>query len=158
MGPQGLERIVTQAAERNHVDPELVRAVITTESNWNSFAVSSTGAQGLMQLIPGTARLMGVGNAFDPAQNVDGGVRYLRMLLERYNGDLSKALAAYNAGPGAVDRFGGVPKIRETQDYVRKVTSSYYAPNSDRQAHVMETVNPIYRTTDSSGRFVFTNE
>lgn len=155
---EALDRIVLQTAERNHVDPALVRAVISTESNWNSSAVSSKGALGLMQLVPDTARQMGVGNAFDPAQNVDGGVRYLRMLLERYNGDLSKALAAYNAGPGAVDRFGGVPNFRETRDYVRKVTDTYYRPGSDRAAHALQASVSIYRTTDASGHLVFTNE
>jgi len=155
---QALDRIVLESAQKNHVDPELVRAVISTESNWNSAAVSSKGALGLMQLVPGTARLMGVGDAFDPAQNVDGGVRYLRMLLERYNGDLNKALAAYNAGPGAVDRFGGVPDFPETRDYVRKVTSTYYRPSSNRLAHAMEIPDPIYRSVDAGGRLVFTNE
>lgn len=155
---EALDRIVLQTAQKNHVDPALVRAVISTESNWNSSAVSSKGALGLMQLIPDTARQMGVGNAFDPAQNVDGGVRYLRMLLERYNGDLNKALAAYNAGPGAVDRFGGVPNFRETRDYVRKVTDNYYRPGSDHAAHALEAAVSIYRTTDASGHLVFTNE
>jgi soluble lytic murein transglycosylase-like protein len=149
---------VQQTAQNNHLDPALVRAVISTESNWDTGAVSSKGAMGLMQLVPGTARLMGVSDIFDPAQNVDGGVRYLRMLLERYNGDLDKALAAYNAGPGAVDRFGGVPNIRETRDYVRKVTSTYYRPGSDREPRAMEIPEPIYRSMDSSGRLVFTNE
>lgn len=156
--PQELDKIVMDAAQKHHVDPELIRAVITTESSWNSAAVSSKGAEGLMQLVPGTAKQMGVGNVFDPAQNVDGGVRYLRMLLERYNGDLDKALAAYNAGPGAVDRFGGVPNFRETRDYVRKVTSTYYASGTDRQASVLEVSQPIYRTTDGNGRLIFTNE
>jgi soluble lytic murein transglycosylase-like protein len=155
---EALDRIVLQTAQKNHVDPALVRAVISTESNWNSSAVSSKGALGLMQLIPDTARQMGVGNAFDPAQNVDGGVRYLRMLLERYNGDLSKALAAYNAGPGAVDRFGGVPNFRETRDYVRKVTDNYYRPGSAHAAHALEAAVSIYRSTDASGHLVFTNE
>ena len=113
-----------KTAEKHHVDPNLVRAVISTESNWNASAVSRKGALGLMQLIPGTAQRLGVGNAFDPAQNVDAGVRYLGMLLERYNGDLNKTLAAYNAGPGAVDRFGGVPNFRETRNYVEKVTAT----------------------------------
>jgi soluble lytic murein transglycosylase-like protein len=155
---EALDRIVLQTAQKNHVDPALVRAVISTESNWNSSAVSSKGALGLMQLIPDTARQMGVGNAFDPAQNVDGGVRYLRMLLERYNGDLSKALAAYNAGPGAVDRFGGVPNFRETRAYVRKVTDTYYRPGSAHAAHALEAAVSIYRSTDASGHLVFTNE
>ncbi len=155
---EALDRIVLQTAQKNHVDPALVRAVISTESNWNSSAVSSKGALGLMQLIPDTARQMGVGNAFDPAQNVDGGVRYLHMLLERYNGDLSKALAAYNAGPGAVDRFGGVPNFRETRDYVRKVTDNYYRPGSAHAAHALEAAVSIYRSTDASGHLVFTNE
>ena len=109
--PAALNQLVQQSAEKNHVDPALVRAVISTESNWNSSAVSPKGALGLMQLIPGTAERLGVGNAFDPAQNVDAGTRYLSMLLQRYHGDLSSALAAYNAGPAAVDRFGGVPNF-----------------------------------------------
>jgi soluble lytic murein transglycosylase-like protein len=123
--PAELDSLVQQTAEKHHVDPNLVRAVISTESNWNASAVSSKGAKGLMQLVPETAQKLGVGNAFDPAQNVDGGVRYLGMLLERYNGDLNKALAAYNAGPGLVDRLGGVPNLRETRDYVKKVKATY---------------------------------
>jgi soluble lytic murein transglycosylase-like protein len=141
--PEVLDRVVQQSAEKHHVDPALVRAVISTESNWNSAAVSRKGALGLMQLIPETAQRLGVANVFDPAQNVDAGVRYLGMLLERYNGDLNKALAAYNAGPGIVDRFGGVPNFR---------------PGSDRQPRALEDAQPIYRTTESDGRIIFTNE
>jgi soluble lytic murein transglycosylase-like protein len=148
-----LDQLVQQSAEKHHVDPALVRAVISTESNWNARAVSPKGALGLMQLIPGTAQRFGVGNAFDPAQNVDAGVQYLGMLLERYNGDLSKALAAYNAGPGIVDRFGGVPNFRETRNYVQKVTATYFRPGSERQVRV-----PIYRALESDGRVVFRNE
>jgi soluble lytic murein transglycosylase-like protein len=159
--PTALDQVVQRSAEKNHVDPALVRAVITTESNWNTSAVSSKGALGLMQLIPGTAQRLGVGNAFDPAQNVDAGTRYLHMMLERYNGDVSKALAAYNAGPGAVDRFGGVPNYRETQNYVQKVTSTYFRPGSQRQPRAFDAAFaplPIYRATDASGRVVFVNE
>ena len=123
--PQELDQLVQKTAEKHRVDPRLVRAVIATESNWNATAVSRKGAQGLMQLIPDTAQQLGVADAFDPAQNVDGGVRYLASMLDRYNGDLPKALAAYNAGPGAVDRSGGVPQITETRNYVQKVTSAY---------------------------------
>lgn len=148
-----LDTLVQETAEKHNVDPKLVRAVISTESNWNPSAVSSKGALGLMQLIPGTAQQLGVGNAFDPAQNVDAGVRYLGMLLERYNGDLSKALAAYNAGPGIVDRFGGVPNIPETRSYVRKVTSTYFGPGSERRSPPA-----IYRAVQADGRVVFTNE
>ncbi len=127
-----IEEMIREVSARYNVDPALVRAVIQTESNWNSSAVSRKGALGLMQLVPGTAQQLGVNNAFDPKQNLDGGVRYLHMLLERYNGDLDKALAAYNAGPGAVDRAGGIPQYRETREYVQKVTDSYFRPGSDR--------------------------
>jgi len=161
--PVELDTLVQKTAEKHHVDPDLVRAVIRTESNWNTSAVSRKGALGLMQLIPGTAQRLGVGNAFDPAQNVDAGVRYLGMLLERYNGDLNKALAAYNAGPGAVDRFGGVPNFPETRSYVQKVTSTYYAPSPIALGlvaprFVPPAPPPIYRTVAADGRVVFTNE
>ena len=156
--PIELDNLVQKTADKHHVDAKLVRAVISTESNWNASAVSRKGALGLMQLIPTTAQRLGVGNAFDPAQNVDAGVRYLGMLLQRYNGDLKLALAAYNAGPSIVDRFGGVPNYRETRNYVDKVTSTYFRPGSDRHSYAYSAAKPIYRTTDADGRVVFTNE
>jgi len=107
--PDRLDRIVREAAERHQVDPALVKAVISTESGWNPQAVSRKGAVGLMQLIPETAQRFGVGNPYDPAQNVEAGTTYLKTLLDRYDGDLNKSLAAYNAGEHAVDRSGGVP-------------------------------------------------
>lgn len=153
-----IEDMIREVSARYRVDPALVRAVIETESHWNSGAVSRKGAQGLMQLVPGTAQELGVHNAFDPKQNLDGGVRYLRTLLERYNGDLDRALAAYNAGPHAVDRAGGVPQFRETRDYVHKVTDSYFRPGSDRLPRAFDAPRPIYREVDTDGRVVFTNE
>ena len=153
-----IDEMIREVSARYRVDPALVRSVIETESNWNSTAVSNKGALGLMQLIPGTAQQLGVNNALDPRQNLDGGVRYLHGLLERYNGDLDKALAAYNAGPGAVDRAGGVPRYRETREYVQKVTDSYFRPGSNRLAHVYDAPRPIYRMVDQDGRVVFTNE
>lgn len=155
---QKIEDMIREVSVRYRVDPALVRAVIQTESNWNSTAVSRKGARGLMQLGPGTAQELGVNNAFDPKQNLDGGVRYLRSLLERYNGDLDRALAAYNAGPHAVDRAGGIPQYRETRDYVQKVTDSYFRPGSDRLPRAFDGRRPIYRTVDASGRVIFTNE
>ena len=148
---EGLERMVQETAERHRVDPALVRAVIETESGWNPSAVSRKGAGGLMQLVPGTAQRFGVVNVFDPKENLEGGVRYLRALLERYNGDLDRSLAAYNAGEHAVDRAGGVPNYPETRHYVRKITDSYFRPGSGRP-------RSIYRATDERGRLVFTNE
>ena len=153
-----IEQMIREVSARYRVDPALVRAVMQTESNWNSSAVSRKGALGLMQLVPRTAQQLGVNNAFDAKQNLDGGVHYLHMLLERYNGDLDRALAAYNAGPGAVDRAGGIPRYRETRDYVQKVTDSYFRPGSDRLPRAFEERRPIYRTVEADGRVVFTNE
>jgi soluble lytic murein transglycosylase-like protein len=158
LGADVLHQLVQETAHKHNVDPALVSAVISTESNWNTSAISRRGAQGLMQLIPETAQHLGVYNPFDPTQNVEAGVRYLSSLLERYNGDLPKALAAYNAGPAAVDRWRGVPDYRETREYVRKVTSSYFQPGSDRHLPWRAAARPIYRTTRDDGRIVFTNE
>jgi soluble lytic murein transglycosylase-like protein len=157
--PDHLEKIVREAAERHKVDPALVKAVISTESGWNTHAISRRGAVGLMQLIPETAQRYGVGNPFDPVQNVEGGTSYLRSLLDRYNGDLVKSLAAYNAGEHAVDLSGGVPALRETQRYVQKVTDAYFRPGSDRdQALWSPPKSPLRQEVDSKGRLVYTNE
>jgi Transglycosylase SLT domain len=127
-----LEELVQSAAARHGVNPNLVRAVIETESGGNPSAVSRKGAVGLMQLMPTTALELGVKNMYSAAENLEAGVRYLHTLLDRYNGDLDRALAAYNAGAGAVDRAGGVPKYRETREYVKKVTSNYLAADAGR--------------------------
>ena len=142
-----LDRIVRDAAARHQVDPALVKAVISTESGWNPQAVSRKGAVGLMQLIPGTAQRFGVGNPYDPAQNVEGGTTYLKALLDRYNGDLSKSLAAYNAGEHAVDANRGVPPYWETQRYVQKVQDAYFRPGSGRDSTLWTPPrNPVRRT------------
>jgi soluble lytic murein transglycosylase-like protein len=120
-----LSQVVNEASGRYRLDPDLVNSVIQAESAFNARAVSPKGARGLMQLMPGTASQLGVPNAFDPQANVDGGTRYLRELLERYNFDLVKALAAYNAGPQRVERFGGVPPYRETRAYVAKIVRDF---------------------------------
>jgi soluble lytic murein transglycosylase-like protein len=122
---QEVDAAIDQAAARHNVDPNLVRSVIKVESNFNPNAVSRKGAMGLMQLMPSTARSLNVSNPFDPAQNVDAGVRHLKSLLESYGGDLRLSLAAYNAGSGAVARSAGVPRFRETQNYVRRITDLY---------------------------------
>ena len=112
---------VRAAARQHGVDEAIVRAIIHAESAFNPNALSRVGAQGLMQLMPGTAREVGVSNAFDPVQNIGGGVRYLAMLLKRFNGDLTLAAAGYNAGPGAVAKYKGVPPFTETRRYVERV-------------------------------------
>jgi soluble lytic murein transglycosylase-like protein len=124
--PDEIDAAITMAAARHNVDPNLVRAVVKVESNFNSNAVSRKGAMGLMQLMPSTARELKVKNPFDPEQNVDAGVRHLKQLLENYGGDVNLTLAAYNAGSGAVARSAGVPRFAETQNYVRRITNLYY--------------------------------
>lgn len=120
-----IEQLVQTNAANWQVDPALVRAVMANESSFNPNATSPTGAQGLMQLMPETAASLGVTDAYDPQQNVAGGTRYLRGLLDRFGGDVTRAVAAYNAGPGAVEKHGGIPPYAETQAYVRNVLDSY---------------------------------
>jgi hypothetical protein len=114
---------ITRAAERHNLDPELIRALIRAESDFRPDAVSHAGAMGLMQLMPGTAAHLGVTDPFDIAQNIDGGSRYLRRMLDMFDGNTSLALAAYNAGAGAVQRHGGIPPFAETQQFVPRVQS-----------------------------------
>ncbi|PYT52251.1 MAG: lytic transglycosylase [Acidobacteria bacterium] len=151
MDRDGTEKLVREAADRHHVDPALVRAVIQTESNWNPKAYSHKGAGGLMQL-------NGAYDVFNPQQNVDAGVKYLKTLLERYNGNLDLALAAYNAGEGAVDRAHGVPAFRETRSYVQKVQDAYFRPGSGRLADAFVNPHAIHKDLTSDGRTIFTND
>jgi hypothetical protein len=123
--PVDLNQVVSSAGAQYKLDPDLLNSVIHAESGFNVRARSPKGAQGLMQLMPSTANALGVNNAFDPAQNVDGGSKYLRELLERYNFDLVKALAAYNAGPQRVEQYHGVPPFRETRAYVARIIKEY---------------------------------
>lgn len=124
--PSEYDHLINQAASNHSLDPRLVKAVALVESGFNPKAVSPKGARGLMQLMPATASRNGVSNVHDPAQNIAGGTRYLSHLLNLFDGNLEKSLAAYNAGEGAVARYGGIPPYVETRDYVRKALTAYY--------------------------------
>lgn len=120
--------LIREAAQKYHVREDLVRGVVQAESAFDQFAVSSVGAQGLMQLMPALSKELGVTDPFDPRQNIMAGTRYLAQLLEMHNGNIPLALASYNAGPGAVDRYNGIPPFRETRQYVKQITSGLNEP------------------------------
>jgi len=154
--------IIHEKASLYDLDPSLIKAVIKTESNWNSRAVSRKGAMGLMQLMPATAIDMNVQNPYDPEENIEGGTKYLRYLLERFNGDLTLALAAYNAGPKTVEKFGYVPPITETKHYVSKVLSLYNGQTilpsaTSESGKSKKKYEPIYKVLLDDGSLLFTN-
>jgi soluble lytic murein transglycosylase-like protein len=160
-----LHDLIDQIASEQGVESHLVHSVIRAESNYNPVAVSPKGAQGIMQLIPSTARRFGVANAFDPSENIRGGVRYLRFLLDYYQGDYPKTIAAYNAGEAAVDKYNGIPPYAETQNYVYQVAKNLKASRqtaakpvtvmAQQNAVDPETPKPIQTSTGSDGRVYY---
>jgi soluble lytic murein transglycosylase-like protein len=149
-----IDRYINEASARHHVDPNLVRALVKVESNFNPHAVSSKGAMGLMQLMPATARMYELRNPFDAAQNVDAGVRHLKGLLQNFRGDVSLSLAAYNAGQGAVERTGGIPPYTETRNYVKRITNLM---GSSSAVGLSSLSIPIHVSRDERGGLVFSN-
>src|SRR5262245_55968628 len=159
--PSSLSNLVDTISSNHGVDPALVRALIKTESNFNRFAVSNKGALGLMQLIPSTGRRYGVRDFFDPQQNIDGGVRHLKFLLQKFNGNLDLSLAAYNAGENLVERLGRIPSIPETANYVRKIRAIYKLKSTSVAASPVQVQAPpaastpeppkIFKTVDARG-------
>jgi soluble lytic murein transglycosylase-like protein len=154
---EAVDDAIETAARKHNVDPNLVRAIIKVESGGNPSAVSRKGAMGLMQLMPATARELKVSNPFDPAQNVDAGVRHLKGLLDNFRGDLNLTLAAYNAGEGAVLRNGGVPPYSETRSYVRRITSLYGRGGSIALGLTAPLSAPIHVSRDERGVLKITN-
>ncbi|HEV7681663.1 MAG TPA: lytic transglycosylase domain-containing protein [Pyrinomonadaceae bacterium] len=146
-GDCDLDWIIFRAGEKSGVDPRFIHAVIQQESQYNAKAVSPVGAQGLMQMMPATAERFGLQDPFDPAANVEAGTKYLKWLLDRFNGDVSLALAGYNAGEGSVDKYQGVPPYSETQNYVKKIVSNYG-----------KTYHPVLTPDDAKLAFHLTNE
>jgi soluble lytic murein transglycosylase-like protein len=157
MSQGDIDAAIDMAAARHNVDPNLVRAVVKVESNFNPNAVSRKGAMGLMQLMPSTARQLKVRNPFDPEQNVDAGVRHLKQLLESYGGDVNLTLAAYNAGSGAVARSAGIPHFAETQNYVRRITNLYYGGFNVGASSGMPSRDPVRVQRDARGVLYISN-
>src|SRR5262245_17350723 len=154
-----IHALIDSIASNHGVDPALVKAIVKTESNFDRWAVSSKGALGLMQLIPDTGARFGVRDFFDPSQNIEGGVRYMKFLLEKFKGNIDLSLAAYNAGENLVERLGRIPSIPETRDYVRKVRLNY-GKSSPRLAPAGASAKEdqqIFRTVDERGVVHFSN-
>lgn len=150
-----LERIVEEKCKLYGVDAKLIKEMIRMESGWNVNAISPKGAMGIMQLMPATAILMGVKNPFDPQENIDGGIRYMKYLLDRFGGDISLALAAYNAGPNLVASVGRIPNIPETRNYVNIISLRYYGKNQPSTPYVRSV--PIKAVVMSDGTVLYTN-
>lgn len=153
-GKNAYDHIIRQAAQTHGVSEGLIKAVMHTESGFNSNARSPVGAQGLMQLMPATARRFNVSNAYDPQQNIFGGAKYLGWLIKRFNGNTSLALAAYNAGEGNVAKYGGIPPFRETQDYVRRVTSRYSNLYAGGISSANNNTNALVSESASQGQLI----
>ena len=158
-GTRAFTHVIRAASERHGVDVRLVEAIVQTESAGNPTAISPKGARGLMQLMPERAAELGVRDSFDPAQNVDGGVRHMRDLLQRFGGDVTLALAAYNAGEAAVRAYGGIPPYAETREYVRRVRALYEGAGRLLSGSVSMVTTPqrVYRAVAEDGTLTFTN-
>jgi len=153
-----LEKIVEEKSNLYGVDSKLIKEIIKEESNWNINAVSPKGAMGIMQLMPSTALLLGVKNPFDPVENIDGGIRYMKYLLDKFNGNINLALAAYNAGPNLVESLGRIPNIQETLNYVRRISLRYngFLPAQSETAKIRKSL-PIKVIILSDGTVIYTN-
>jgi hypothetical protein len=154
---QSYDPLIEKYAVENQLDPSLIRSIIAQESGFNEKAVSPKGAQGLMQLMPATAARLGVKNSFDPEQNIQGGVKHFRFLMDNFNNNLELSLAAYNAGENLVQRLGRVPAIRETRDYVQSITQRYGKKEISFQVQETPGHPQTLRCEDESGMLLLTN-
>ena len=154
---EAYDAIIEKYAADFQLDPSLIRSIIATESGFNAKAVSPKGARGLMQLMPATAQRLGVKNSFDPEQNIRGGIKHFRTLMDTFNNDLELSLAAYNAGENLVQRLGRIPEIAETKNYVQSITARYGKRTVETQQEAGEKHPPVYRFVDESGVLNLTN-